>query len=548
MKNLLFAIFMLAMGYTLQAQSAMFDRRIMQNGTNDTIELSTGELVIVATSSDDAEQEQDAMDALNDDDLDIGWEGEPEKLFIVTAGLRFQNITIPAGAIIDSAFVEFCSHEGKSAEDVAKINITAEATDNAVTFDLDNLITARPKTTASVRWEVAEEWDLWAFYRTPDIKDIIQEVVDRDGWSLGNALALIFQGEDQGPSDLENAREVEGFENIADPEDGGDGVNHPERIPRLVIYYTAPTFVLERRIVQNGANDTIELSTGELIIVNTSSDDAEQEHDAMDALTDDDLDMGWEGEPEKLFIVTAGLRFQNITIPQNATIDSAYLRFCSHEGKTAEDVANLTIVGEASDNAATYDLENLITARPQTTASVEWTVAEEWGLWEFYRSPDIAPVVQEIVNRAGWYSGNSMAFTMLGEDQGPSDLENAREVEAFENIADPEDGGDGVNHPERVPQLLIYYRTNTGITESIESKPAFIISPNPATNGIVNIRLVQDEASVVSVYNQLGALVLTQVIENGPVSSIHVNGLSKGLYLITLKQGNTVSSQKLILE
>ena len=124
---LLSAIMLFVMGGFLHAQSALFERYIQQNGSNDTIELSNGQTVIIATSSDDAEQEQDAMDALNDDDLDMGWEGEPEKMFIVTAGLRFQNITIPKGATIDSAFVVFCSHEGKSAEDVAKITISAEA-------------------------------------------------------------------------------------------------------------------------------------------------------------------------------------------------------------------------------------------------------------------------------------------------------------------------------------------------------------------------------------------------------------------------------------
>jgi hypothetical protein len=94
----------------VRGQSGLFERTIVQNGTNDTITLSNGNIVDIGTSSDDAEQEQDAMDALSDDDLDIGWEGDPTKMFVVTAGLRFQNITIPKGATIDSAFIVFCSH------------------------------------------------------------------------------------------------------------------------------------------------------------------------------------------------------------------------------------------------------------------------------------------------------------------------------------------------------------------------------------------------------------------------------------------------------
>lgn len=547
-KILLFTLLLLFATIVVNAQSALFERYILQNGANDTIELSTGQLVIIGTSSDDAEQEADAMDALNDDDLDIGWEGEPEKMFIVTAGLRFQNITIPKGATIDSAFVQFCSHEGKTAEDVAKITITSEASDNAQTFDYDNLITARPQSSSSVQWTVAEDWEIWNFYRTPDVKSLIQEVVDRGGWAQGNSLALIFKGENQGPSDLENAREMESFENIADPEDGGDGKNHPERAPKLLIYYTAPTFILERAIVQNGTNDTIELSTGELVIVSTSSDDAEQENDAMDALNDDDLDIGWEGDPEKLFVVSAGLRFQNITIPRGAIIDSAFLRFCSHEGKTAEDVARITIHGEASDNAVTYDLNSLITDRPKTSASLLWTVDEEWGIWEFYRTPNIGSLVQEIVNRTGWNYGNAMAFILTGENQGPSDFENAREIESFENIADPEDGGDGKNHPERVPQILVYYRTPTGVAEMTSSSPSFVLSPNPTKDSKVILTLHESSINaVMNIYNQQGQQVYSQKgIVDG--ESFDLTGFAKGLYIVTINLDGKVASQKLIVE
>lgn len=539
---LLFSVLVL---YT-KAQSALFERSIMQNGTNDTIELSTGMLVIVATSSDDAEQEDDAMDALNDDDLDMGWEGDPEKLHIVTSGLRFQNITIPKGAVIDSAFIQFCAHEGKSAEDIAKITITAEATDNASTYDLDNNITSRAQTNASLLWTVAEEWGIWEFYRTPDIRSLIQEVVNREGWTFGNALALQLKGENQGPSDFENAREVEAFENIADPEDGGDGRNHPERAPKLLIYYTAPSFVMERSIQQNGANDTIELSTGELVIVSTSSDDAEQEDLAMDALNDDDLDMGWEGDPEKLHELHTGLRFQNITIPKGATIDSAFIRFCAHEGKSAEDVAKITIVGEASDNAVTYDLENLITARPQTSASLVWTVAEEWDIWEFYSTPNIANIVQEIVNRNAWVYGNAMAFMLKGENQGPSDLENAREVEAYENIADPEDGGDGKNHPERVPQLIVYYRSTTGIAETTLGTALFSLSPNPVNNKKVTVHLTNDAPASCSVYNMQGERVLLTNIKAS--TTLNLEGIAEGIYLVRIQQNGKISSQKLLVD
>ncbi|HCC31534.1 MAG TPA: hypothetical protein DEQ03_16020, partial [Marinilabiliales bacterium] len=110
------------------------------------------------------------------------------------------------------------------------------------------------------------------------------------------------------------------------------------------------------------------------ITVSISTDDAEQENDEMDTLIDDDLDAGWEGADGDANILTNGLRFQNITIPQGATIDSAFIVITSHEPKTVEDVAKLTIAAEAADNAPTFTMESLITARTKTAATVKWDV------------------------------------------------------------------------------------------------------------------------------------------------------------------------------
>jgi len=176
-----------------------------------------------------------------------------------------------------------------------------------------------------------------------------------------------------------------------------------------------------------------------------------------------------------------------------------------------------------------------------------WTVDQEWGLWEFYRTPNIGNIVQEIVNRGGWNYGNAMAFMMKGENQGPSDLEHAREVESFENIADPEDGGDGKNHPERAPQIIVYYKTSTGIAERITSAPSFVLSPNPVNQGKVTILLGDASTKAeAKIYNQQGKLVLSSELPNGSV--INLDGLTAGLYLVSLYQNGAVTTQKLIVE
>jgi DNA-binding beta-propeller fold protein YncE len=236
MKSLYVLIFCSAFSSSiLYAQSIKIERRILATDT-----VSTGG-VKVPVSTDDAEQENNEMDALFDDDIDAGWEGAPEDQNILTAGLRFRQIDIPQGAKIDSAFLTIWSHEGKSAEDIANINIYVDANVNAPTFKLDSLITKRTLSLNSVKWVENKQWKIWQPYRTPDISSLLKEMIGKPSWKSGNPLAFILAGENQGPSEVENAREFESFENIADPSDGGDGQRHPERIPLLTVYYSLPS-------------------------------------------------------------------------------------------------------------------------------------------------------------------------------------------------------------------------------------------------------------------------------------------------------------------
>lgn len=554
MKKLVLNLALVFLAFIGFGQSVKLEIPIVKTGETQ-IEIEDDNDVVIDTitisiSTDDAEQENDEMDTLIDDDIDTGWEGSDGDANILTAGLRFQNITIPQGATIDSAYIVITSHEPKTAEDVANLTIYADASDNAPTFDMESLITDRTATAASVEWTVDEEWGLWTTHQTPDLKSIVQEMVDRSGWVSGNAIAFILAGENQGVTEFENAREFESFENIADPEEGGDGTNHAERVPKLVIYYTAQSYTLVVPIRKTGETQ-IEIEDDNDVVIDTitidiSTDDAEQENDEMDTLIDDDIDCGWEGADGDANILTAGLRFQNITIPKGAIIESAYIELTSHEPKTTEDVANLTIYADASDNASTFDMESLISDRTATTASVAWTVDEEWGLWTTHQTPELKTIVQEMVNRSGWQSGNAIAFILAGENQGVTEFENAREWESFENIADPEEGGDGTNHAERVPKLHVTFNLGTGIASHTAVLNDVKIYPNPAKS-VVSVVTKENQAAYVTIFNQIGAVVKSVQV-NASENTIDVNDLAAGLYFVKVEQNNQVVSKKLVIE
>lgn len=525
-------IALLASASMASAQQVLFKRYILVTDTID----DGG--VQIRVSSDDAEQENDEMDALEDDDLDAGWEGDPADLNILTTGLRFRDMSIPKGATIDSAYIEFCSHEAKSPQDVADLIIVGEAADNAATYDLTSLITDRPETNASVNWVVNEQWGLWTFHQTPDLSGIIQEIIDRPGWQTGNPINLIIKGQDQGPSAVENAREMTSFENIADPADGGDGQNHPERVPQLFVYYTAPGQV----DIPIAVTDTIDDNGVQLAV---SSDDAEQENDEMDSLTDDDLDAGWEGDPTDLNILTTGLIFRNVPVAQGAQIDSAFLYVTSHEAKSADDVADLTIKVEDSDSAATFTLDALITDRPTMTTTLNWVVDEPWGLWTEHRSPDLKDLVQAVVDRPGWKSGNAISFIIEGKDQGVSAVENAREMTSFENIADPADGGDGQNHPDRIPRLRIYFNGATGIDRAEVVFGGLTVYPNPVTNGKVRVELLSPDAAEIQLLDMQGRAVLQQTTVGMKTADLETAHLAAGTYFLQVMQGNNLYTSKL---
>ncbi len=108
----------------------------------------------------------------------------------------------------------------------------------------------------------------------------------------------------------------------------------------------------------------------------------------------------------------AGMRFNSITVPQGSKIIRASLKICAHPNGLQADVDGV-ILGELTNNAATFGedtrvLPNLIT----TKASTPW----KWGkdkLWtanEWYESPDISAVVQEIADRSGWAANNSLVL------------------------------------------------------------------------------------------------------------------------------------------
>jgi type IV pilus assembly protein PilY1 len=109
----------------------------------------------------------------------------------IGGGMRFTNITIPKGAIITSAYITFTASATRAGT-VCRTKIRGEDADNPSAFSDYSDYSGRPRTSAEVNWDGIAPWTKDSEYNSPEIKTIIQEIIDREGWASGNALVLFW--------------------------------------------------------------------------------------------------------------------------------------------------------------------------------------------------------------------------------------------------------------------------------------------------------------------------------------------------------------------
>jgi hypothetical protein len=158
----------------------------VDNPTTQTLDIA------VAASSDDAEEKtSNNSTRINSSDLEF----VTDKSFIQVVGMRFTGITVPQGATITNAYVQF--QAGAANAEATNLVVRGQAADNPPTFTTKSSnISNRPVTAASVAW-VPPAWIGGARgvdQRTSNLSVVLQEIVNRAGWSPGNAVVLVVTG------------------------------------------------------------------------------------------------------------------------------------------------------------------------------------------------------------------------------------------------------------------------------------------------------------------------------------------------------------------
>ncbi len=169
----------------------------------------------------------------------------------------------------------------------------------------------------------------------------------------------------------------------------------------------------------NGIDDTFDnVCSGSGSIDITSADYAEERVSDGDMyLNSSDLEIVDDASYHGLQEV--GLQFVNVNLEKGTSISSAYIQFTCNDASTG--TINITIKGEDIDNAPIFlSADYNLSSRTNTSASVAWSPSD-WNTvgqsTTVQRTADIKTIVQEVVNRYGWSSGNSMVFSFTGSGE-----------------------------------------------------------------------------------------------------------------------------------
>ena len=145
--------------------------------------------------------------------------------------------------------------------------------------------------------------------------------------------------------------------------------------------------------------------------VAAGTDDARESQDGQDwSVSSTSIQMDAADAEEAQY--NGGFVFHNVTIPAGSTINSATLSL--NITNAAVDDVDATVGFEDVDDADDFSTTANVTTRRAnlTTASVAWSAT---GLGTGWKSPaDLSAPLQEIINRPGWASGNSVCCIVAG--------------------------------------------------------------------------------------------------------------------------------------
>jgi hypothetical protein len=214
-----------------------------------------------------------------------------------------------------------------------------------------------------------------------------------------------------------------------------------------------------------------------------SADDAEESPSGEVGLTSSDLEMTYDDGNQII-----GIRYQDVPLQPSTEIERAYLQFEVDEASS--EATRLEIRGQATDHAPAFDKESHnLSSREVTDGVVRWE-PEPWlgdpTTGPAQQTPDLAPILREILARSDWKKGNAIAFLIRGTGK---------------RVATSADGG-----RQGYPKLVIETRVDPVDAEKSDSEKA---TPRP---GRVRLLFAEPDADVKKGERRFNVLVAGETV------------------------------------
>ncbi|NVJ59821.1 MAG: PQQ-binding-like beta-propeller repeat protein [Gammaproteobacteria bacterium] len=357
-------------------------------------------------------------------------------------GLRFSDLDIPQGAIITDASITFSTYETRLGSPT--FTITGENVGDSPSFAgfrLSDRLAAWGTTTTAL-WTPEEtaapdplvdtngNTNPPTSYSTSNLATVVQEIVNNGDWCGANNMSFYIT------STLSQAslREFITYD------------SNPLYAPKLRVEFDPdPSKIAANSVAQANAlaaGKTAGCFVNQAIRQISQSDyDFEVQGNAIDT-TSQTLSVN--------FSTDTGLHFDNILVPQGATILSAHLEVTARSDKPQNNNSEVSIKFVNSANASS-DPATIKDAAKLST--VTWN-PESFENNIIYKSPSLVTPIQSLVNSASWAIGNGMSLML--ERQG-----GGRHVYSWNQSA------------TRSPRLIIQYRgayDGTGYSKRDEMK------------------------------------------------------------------------------
>jgi|GEM_PF-6451479 len=289
-------------------------------------------------------------------------------------GMRFTSLSIPQGATITDARLDFTAALTQSAPTDLLFHI--EEKDNAGAFSTKkNNISNRNRVFDTVEWKNVPTWESDSTYESPDLSPLVQKIVNRTGWCGEGDGQRLAHTLDSSKSKAPVLRISYTLNNV--PANGGCTTNK----------------IVKR--IENARDDGTEYE-------NTGwwSYDGEIRLDNDKYLRIKRPKKGWQ----------VGLLFRNINLPADAEILQADLTVKTRQNSQNWGSLNVDIRADRSGNPDTFWFNYWnFSNRNKTPTTVAWNnISADHN--KTSKSPSLTPIVNEILSSDSWAAGNNMAF------------------------------------------------------------------------------------------------------------------------------------------